>query len=122
MASLYWVSWPECRSATTRGSRQLNQRTPSMNSQPRALSDLPDGFCGIVARVTGGRELASRLAAMGLTVGTEIVVLQNRGFGPMLARVRDTRIALGRSQAGLVIVYERRTEHPPATPAHGSPG
>jgi ferrous iron transport protein A len=70
------------------------------------LSDLPDGFCGIVARVTGGRDLAARLAAMGLTAGTEIVVLQNRGFGPMLARVRDTRIALGRSQAGLVTVYE----------------
>ncbi|NHA14998.1 ferrous iron transport protein A [Thioalkalivibrio sp. XN279] len=70
------------------------------------LSDLPDGFCGVVARVTGGRDLAARLAAMGLTAGTEIVVLQNRGFGPMLARVRDTRIALGRSQAGLVTVYE----------------
>jgi ferrous iron transport protein A len=70
------------------------------------LSDLPDGFCGVVARVTGGRDLAARLAAMGLTAGTEILVLQNRGFGPMLARVRDTRIALGRSQAGLVTVYE----------------
>lgn len=70
------------------------------------LSDLPDGFQGVVARVTGGRDLAARLAAMGLTAGTQIVVLQNRGFGPMLACVRDTRIALGRSQAGLVTVYE----------------
>jgi ferrous iron transport protein A len=70
------------------------------------LSELPDGFRGVVARVNGGRDLAARLAAMGLTAGTEILVLQNRGFGPMLARVRDTRIALGRSQAGLVTVYE----------------
>lgn len=93
-----------------------------MTSQPHVLSDLPDGFCGIVARVAGGRELASRLAAMGLTVGTEIVVLQNRGFGPMLARVRDTRIALGRSQAGLVTVYERPTEHPQAAPNPDAPG
>jgi ferrous iron transport protein A len=73
------------------------------------LSDVPAGFQGVVAGVTGGRELASRLAAMGLTAGTEIVVLQNRGFGPMLARVRDTRIAFGRSQAGLVSVYECRS-------------
>lgn len=80
-----------------------------MNStQALLLSELPDGFRGVVARVTGGRDLAARLAAMGLTAGTEIVVLQNRGFGPMLARVRDTRIALGRSQAGLVTVYERQ--------------
>lgn len=76
------------------------------SAQAIILSDLPAGFRGIVARITGGRDLAARLAAMGLTAGTEIVVLQNRGFGPMLARVRDTRIALGRSQAGLVTVYE----------------
>jgi ferrous iron transport protein A len=75
------------------------------STEAAILSDLPAGFCGVVARVTGGRDLAARLAAMGLTAGTEIVVLQNRGFGPMLARVRDTRIALGRSQAGLVTVY-----------------
>lgn len=76
------------------------------------LSDLPAGFRGIVARVNGARDLAARLAAMGLTAGTEIVVLQNRGFGPMLARVRDTRIALGRSQAGLVSVYECQSANP----------
>jgi ferrous iron transport protein A len=87
------------------------------SAAPLLLSDLPDGFRGVVAGVTGGRELTSRLAAMGLTAGTEIVVLQNRGFGPMLARVRDTRIALGRIQAGLVTVYER----PPSGPSAPSP-
>jgi ferrous iron transport protein A len=84
------------------------------SASPLLLSDLPDGFRGVVAGVTGGRELTSRLAAMGLTAGTEIVVLQNRGFGPMLARVRDTRIALGRIQAGLVTVYERPFPDPSA--------
>jgi ferrous iron transport protein A len=79
------------------------------SAEPVILSDLPAGFRGVVACVTGGRELASRLASMGLTAGTEIVVLQNRGFGPMLARVRDTRIAFGRNQAGLVSVYECRS-------------
>lgn len=79
------------------------------------LSDLPTGFRGVVARVAGGRELAMRLAAMGLTAGTEIVVLQNRGFGPMLARVRDTRIALGRGQAGQVSVYECQSTDSGAT-------
>jgi ferrous iron transport protein A len=76
------------------------------SAEPIILSELPAGFRGVVARVTGGRDLAARLAAMGLTAGTEIVVLQNLGFGPMLARVRDTRIALGRGQAGMVTVYE----------------
>jgi ferrous iron transport protein A len=79
-----------------------------------ALSELPPGFRGVVARVTGGRELAARLAAMGLTAGTGIEVLQNRGYGPMLARVRDTRIALGRGQADMVIVYECESADPRA--------
>jgi len=79
---------------------------------PIALSALPAGFRGVVARVLGGRELAARLAAMGLTAGTEIVVLQNRGHGPMLARVRDTRIALGRGQADMVTVYECESADP----------
>jgi ferrous iron transport protein A len=87
--------------------------------EPFILSELPDGFRGVVARVNGGRDLAARLAAMGLTAGTEIVVLQNRGFGPMLARVRDTRIALGRSQAGLVTVHEC---HPSGLCAAAGPG
>lgn len=92
------------------------------SAQPIILSDLPTGFRGVVARVTGGRELAARLAAMGLTAGTEIVVLQNRGFGPMLARVRDTRIALGRSQAGLVTVYECESADPRRDPRQAASG
>lgn len=92
------------------------------SAEPIVLSDLPDGFCGIVAKVTGGRELTARLAAMGLTAGTEIVILQNRGFGPMLARVRDTRIALGRIQAGLVTVYECQSADPDPSTKPTAPG
>jgi ferrous iron transport protein A len=87
-----------------------------------SLSDLPTGVRGIVARITGGNALAIRLAGLGLTAGTEIFVLQNRGFGPMLARVRDTRIALGRSQAGLVIVYECDPADPGSAPQPAATG
>lgn len=92
------------------------------SAQPVFLSDLPAGIRGIVARVNGGRELATRLAAMGLTAGTEIVVLQNRGFGPMLAKVRDTRIALGRGQAGMVTVYECEPAHAGTATRRAAPG
>lgn len=88
----------------------LTRRTPQLNhSEPLILSEMCSGSRGIVACVHGGRELTGRLAAMGLTAGTEIVVLQNRGLGPVLALVRDTRIALGRIQAGQVTVNECRT-------------
>jgi Fe2+ transport system protein FeoA len=36
---------------------------------------------------------------MGFTPGAEVTVLQNFGRGPLIARVRDARIALGRGEA-----------------------
>ncbi|MGD8276871.1 MAG: FeoA family protein [Gemmatimonadota bacterium] len=68
--------------------------------------DLPTGRHAVVQRVCSGRELASRLAGMGLTVGSRLEVLQNRGRGPMLVRVRETRIALGHGEAIKILVEE----------------
>lgn len=70
----------------------------------RALSDLAVGEAAVVCALDGGRGLAARLAAMGVSPGARITVLQNRGAGPLLARVRDTRIALGRSEAARILV------------------
>lgn len=71
-----------------------------------SLDRLPLGAHGIVHELRGGRALASRLAAMGLAAGAHIEVLDNRGHGPLLVLVRDTRIALGRSEAQRIVVEE----------------
>jgi ferrous iron transport protein A len=76
-------------------------------SEPVSLGRLPPGVRGTVRNILGGREMASRLAALGMTVGAEIEVLQNLGHGPLLVRVRDTRVALGRRVALKVLVEER---------------
>lgn len=68
------------------------------------LTDLAVGETAVVIGMNGHRGMAGRLAAMGISPGARIVVLQNRGSGPVLARVRDTRIALGRTEAGRVVV------------------
>lgn len=70
----------------------------------RALAELAVGEAAVVCALDGGSGLAARLAAMGVSPGARIVVLQNRGAGPLLARVRDTRIALGRREAGRILV------------------
>ena len=88
------------------------------NPDATSLSRMISGTRGIVASVDGGREMSGRLAAMGLTPGAEIQVLQNLGRGPVLAKIRDTRIALGRHQANLVFVHERQPED---SPARGQP-
>jgi ferrous iron transport protein A len=47
---------------------------------------------------------------MGLSVGSRLKVLQNRGHGPLLVLVRDTRIALGRGEALKIMVEEQACE------------
>jgi ferrous iron transport protein A len=63
------------------------------------LDQLPAGSHAEVRQLGGGKEFANRLASMGLSVGSRLQVLQNRGHGPLLVLVRDTRIALGRGEA-----------------------
>jgi len=78
---------------------------PSMDlMNHRVLSELAVGEEAVVAGLDGGSGLAARLAAMGVSPGARIVVLQNRGGGPVLARVRETRIALGRREAARIRV------------------
>jgi len=69
-----------------------------------SLDCLPRGTEAIVRKLQGGSELAHRLAAMGLTEGVALAVLQNTGRGPLLINVRDTRIALGRGEAVKILV------------------
>jgi ferrous iron transport protein A len=71
---------------------------------PIPLTELPSGTQAVVRRITGGRELGGRLAAMGITVGSSLEVLQNSLHGPLLVRVRITRFALGRGKADKVLV------------------
>jgi ferrous iron transport protein A len=63
------------------------------------LDQLPSGASVRVCELGGGKTFANRLASMGLSVGSRLQVLQNRGQGPLLVLVRDTRIALGRGEA-----------------------
>ena len=81
-----------------------------MNTSPTvSLDQLPKGARAVVRQLRGGGDLVSRLAAMGLTAGAFLVVLQNTGHGPMLVSVRDTRIALGRGEAIKVLVEKTET-------------
>ena len=65
----------------------------------QTLSDLPRGTQGVIRQMQGGKHLTSRLAALGITIGAQLTVVQNYGHGPLLLAVRDTRVALGRGEA-----------------------
>jgi len=78
-----------------------------MSRQQDALLDqLAPGVRAVVSELRGGKEFASRLAGMGISVGCEIEMLQNPVHGSLLVLVRDTRIALGRGEAAKILVKE----------------
>ena len=60
-----------------------------------SLNQLPKDARAVVRRLTGGGELASRLAGLGFVVGAPLIVLQNLGRGPLLVKVRETRHCAG---------------------------
>ena len=71
------------------------------------LSTLHTGERGIVSAMDGGQGLLCRMTSLGFTPGAEVTVMQNYGRGPLIARVRDARIALGRGEAKKIYVHKR---------------
>ena len=68
------------------------------------LDRVDAGAVVVVRELRGGSEIGARLAAMGLTVGAPLQVLQNGRRGPLLVVARETRIALGRGEAAKILV------------------
>jgi ferrous iron transport protein A len=75
-----------------------------MSEEWISLSALASGEVGVVRQLAGGRGFLSRLVALGFTLGAEVTMVQNFGHGPLIVNIRDTRIALGRGEAGKVLV------------------
>ena len=69
-----------------------------------SLAAIPADATAKVLHLYGGRDLVTRLAALGLTPGVEVRMIQNFGRGPLIVLVRGTRLALGRREAGRVHV------------------
>ncbi len=59
-----------------------------------------------LVNIIGGEGIKNRLAALGLTPGVELCVVQDAG-GPLLVSVRDSRIALGRGMAHKIMVSHK---------------
>lgn len=82
----------------------------SMSGQDQPLAFIKKGHHAIVHRFTGGERVKNRLLTLGFTMGAEVIVQQNSGFGPVVVMVRGSRIALGRGEANKVIVKEIYSE------------
>ncbi len=68
------------------------------------LTGIREGVVTTLKAINGGRQLRTRLAALGLLPGTQIEVIQNSGKGPFVVSVRGSRIVIGRGMAEQVEV------------------
>jgi ferrous iron transport protein A len=75
------------------------KREHMVSDQWIPLTALTTGKVAIVRRLAGGQGFVGRLASLGFTPGVPIQMLQNIGRGPLITRVRNTRVALGRGEA-----------------------
>ena len=73
------------------------------------LTSINEGVKATLQAINGGRQLRTRLAALGLLPGTEIEVIQNSGKGPFVVSVRGSRIVIGRGMASQVEVNSTLT-------------
>ncbi len=72
------------------------------DTHERPLSGCAEGDRVVVRRLEGGSVFVSRMAALGISPGTTLTVLQNRGA--LVVRGPGTRVALGRGEAARVWV------------------
>lgn len=68
------------------------------------LTRLVTGRSGIVKTYSGGRNMLGRCLSLGLTPGSIIKMLENYSGGPVLVKIHDTEIALGRGLAEKISV------------------
>lgn len=73
-----------------------------------AIASLATGEEGIVKSYTGGRGMLGRCLSMGFTPGSLVKMLKNFGSGPVLVKLRDTEVALGRGIAEKIVVTRNK--------------
>ena len=64
-----------------------------------------NSFCK-VRDLQGSGRFISRITSMGLTIGAEVEVLQNKRNNPLLLYVRDTMLAVSKKEAKKILVEE----------------
>ena len=68
------------------------------------LSMVDQGKEVTLAHINGGRGMRSKLYSMGLVPGAALTVLSRNGGGPVMLRIKDSRMAIGQGVAQKIIV------------------
>ena len=83
---------------------QVTILQPNIIPEDTPLSKLIAGHSGVLKEYTGERNLLGRCLSLGFTPGSVVKMLENYNSGPVLVKVHDTAIALGRDLAEHITV------------------
>lgn len=75
----------------------------------KTVSEMAKGEKGKVIAIHGGRGKILRLAEMGITPGEEIILIQ-KSIGPVIVKVKDINLALGKGLAENILVEVENNE------------
>jgi ferrous iron transport protein A len=81
------------------GEEQVEQARAQDRRGLERLSELKAGEQATIQGFDAGHGLISRLSVLGFTPQAQVTMLQNYGSGPVIVKMRETRIALGRGEA-----------------------
>ncbi|MCX7796647.1 MAG: ferrous iron transport protein A [bacterium] len=71
----------------------------------KTILQMKKGERGRILLIKGGKGKVLRLAELGITPGEEVILAQ-KSFGPVIIKVKDTSLALGRGLAESIFVEE----------------
>ena len=74
------------------------------NRPSKPLLDLKIGRKGIIGKIVGGRTACKRLNELGLIPGVEVEMVNKIASGPVMIKVKGSKLALGRGLASKVLV------------------
>jgi ferrous iron transport protein A len=68
---------------------------------------LQTGESGVLKSYRGGKDMLGRCLSMGFTPGSPVRMIGNFGRGPVLVKVHDVEVALGRGMADKIMVTRK---------------
>jgi Fe2+ transport system protein FeoA len=74
------------------------------NKDTKLLASVKDGETVKIVSIAAGCTLNSRLRAMGILPGVEIIVVNNRKAGAFVVKVKEAKMVLGRGIANKIMV------------------
>jgi len=83
---------------------QRSIKNEKLEKSAVSLLNLDVGEKGVVVRIVGGMTACRRLNELGLVPGTKIEMVNKINSGPVMIRVKGSKLALGRGMATKVYI------------------